>query len=141
MKNRYLFLSFLSVTLFLGCSKDFLKSYEKRIVGTWRISDVDKIGFGGNISNLPFTTGTFTFYDNGSLDYTNDSNNSFKGTWQIDKRVKDDQTHHSLQITAVDFTNQQVLSEYYDVMNFSGTNHIRAEINSDLRTYVTHFKR
>jgi hypothetical protein len=107
--NRTFALSFLLAVLLLnGCSKDFLKSYDTRIVGTWRLDDVNRFGFGGNTDNLPFTNGTFTFKENGTLDYVNAANVSFKGSWEIIKRTRNDKTVHILQITAVDFTNQQV---------------------------------
>lgn len=137
----------LSIIIFLGllpgCSKDFLKSYDKRIIGTWRISDVNRVGFGGggDIDNLPFHNGFVTFYENGTLDYTNAANTIFKGTWDIVKKRRDDQTFRSLQITAIDFANQVVLSQYYDDMIFVGTDHFKANIISNFHTYVTHFRR
>ncbi|MEO8413681.1 MAG: hypothetical protein ABI472_08475 [Ginsengibacter sp.] len=130
-----------SVFIFSGCSKDFLKSYDNRIVGIWSITDVNRIGFGGSTSDLPFTSGIFTFYDNGSLEYTNSANVLFKGSWDIVKKIQGDQHVKSLQITAIDFTNQQVFTQYYDEVNFTGTNHFKATINSGFHTYVTHFRR
>jgi hypothetical protein len=47
----------------------------------------------------------------------------------------------SLQITAVDFTNQQVLTTYYDEITFTGTDRFRANSFSGWRTYVTQFRR
>ena len=141
MKRIYTLSTLLSLVLFSGCSKDFLKSYENRIVGTWRISDVDRFGLGGNTNNLPFTSGTFTFYENGTLNYVNSANINFKGNWEIVKKVINDETVRSLQVTAIDFTNQQVLAEYYDDMNFVSTNHFKANILSNFHTYVTHFRR
>jgi hypothetical protein len=141
MKRLYTLSVCLSIFLFYGCSKDFLKSYDTRIIGTWRISDVNRIGFGGSTSNLPFTSGTFTFYSNGTLDYLSATSGIYKGTWDIVKKTIGEETLRSLQITAVDFTNQQVLSQYYDDMNFVSTNHFKVTINSNFHTYVTHFKR
>jgi hypothetical protein len=131
----------LLLVIFAGCSKDFLKSYDKRIIGTWRIDDVDRFGFGGNTSQLPFVNGSFTFYENGTLDYTNAANQKFTGTWELLKKFKNEATVHSLQITAVDFTNQKVLSEYYDDMQFMSTDHFKANIVSTFHTYITHFRR
>ena len=124
-----------------GCSKDFLKSYDTRIIGTWRISNVNRQGFGGNTFDLPFREGTFTFFANGSLNYTNSANAIFKGSWDIIKKAQGEQGVRSLHITAVDFTNQQVLTQYYDDMNFTGTNQFKADINAGFHTYVTHFRR
>jgi hypothetical protein len=141
MKKNYISGLLFTVVLLAGCTKDILKSYDKRIIGTWEITNVRNYGLGGNTDNLPFSSGTFTFYDNGSLDYINPANVSFNGSWQIEKKIKNDNTVHSLQITAVDFTNQQVLAEYYDDINFVSTNHFKANIISNFHTYVTHFKR
>ena len=141
MKKIYTVFMIATIFIFSGCSKDFLKSYDNRIVGVWRITDVNRFGLGGSTSNLPFTDGTFTFFDNGTLEYINAANGLFKGSWDIIKKMQDDQSVKGLQITAVDFVNQQVLSQYYDDMNFTGTNHFKATINSGLHTYVTHFRR
>jgi len=141
MKSIYTLCLFISIFILYSCSKDFLKSYDKRIIGTWRISDVNRVGFGGNISDLPFTNGNFTFYANGSLEYVNSANVLFKGSWDIVKKTRDDETVRSLQINAVDFTNQQVLSQYYDDMNFTSTNHFKATIYSNTHSFVTHFRR
>ncbi len=130
-----------SIMLFFGCSKDILKSYDKRIIGTWEITNARNYGFGGNTDNLPFSNGKFTFLENGSLEYITSTNVIFKGSWQIEKKINSDKTIHSLQITAVDFTNQQVLAEYYDDINFVSTNHFRANIIYNFHTYVTNFRR
>jgi hypothetical protein len=141
MKKIYTAGILLSLVLVSGCSKDFLKKYDKRIIGTWRITDVNRVGLGGNTDNLPFTDGTFTFNEDGSLTYVNSANIIYHGRWDIDKKIIDDQTLHSLQVTAVDYTTQQVLAEYYDDMNFTGTDHFKANIISGFHTYVTHFRR
>jgi len=141
MKDIYTLSVLLSFILILGCSKDFLKKYDKRIIGTWRISDVDRIGFGGNADNLPFQGGTFTFNEGGSLTYVNPANVTFQGSWDINQHTTDNETYKSLVITAVDFINQKVITEYYENINFVGTNHFKTKIFSGLHTYVTHFRR
>ena len=141
MKNIYTISILLCLVTFTHCSKDFLKKYDKRIIGTWRIADVRNYGLGGNTDNLPFTEGSFTFYENGILSYINSLNVTFQGTWDIVKKIREDQTVHSLEITAVDYTTMQTLSEYYDDMNFTGTDRFKASINSGFHTYVTIFKR
>ncbi|MEI9807658.1 MAG: hypothetical protein WDO16_07135 [Bacteroidota bacterium] len=54
MKKIYILGIVFFLGLLYGCSKDFLKSYDKRIIGTWRISDVNRVGLGGDADNLPF---------------------------------------------------------------------------------------
>lgn len=141
MKKIYTVSVIALIFIFSGCSKDFLKSYDNRIIGTWKISYVNNIGLGGSSSNLPFNNGTLTFLENGSLEYTNSANEVFNGKWDIVKKMQGEESVRSLQISAVDFTNHQVLTQYYDDMNFTGTNHFKATINSNFHTYVTHFTR
>ena len=141
MKKVYITVIAFLLIILAGCSKDFLKSYEHRIVGTWTITDVNRAGLGGNTDNLPFKQGTFKFNEDGSLIYTNLSGAVFKGSWDIRKKWIEDKHIQSLQITAVDFTNQNVLTEYYDDLNFTGTNRFKANIVSDFHTFVTHFRR
>jgi hypothetical protein len=145
MRKIYFLSYILLFLLFSGCSKDFLKRYDERIIGTWQIDEVNKIGFGGNINSLPFREGSFRFNADGTLVYTSPSGSVFNGTWDIQKKTvssgDDSNVYHSLQITAVNFTTQQVFGEYYDDINFTGTNHIKARIILDTRTYVTHLRR
>lgn len=145
MKKIYTSVFVLSILLLAGCSKDFLKSYDDRIIGTWQITDVNKFGIGGSISDLPFREGSFSFMKDGTLTFTDAAGAVFKGTWDIQKKYidsGDDETvYHSLQITAVNFTTQEVLGQYYDDINFTGTNHIKAKIISGAHTYVTHLER
>jgi hypothetical protein len=144
MKKIYTPVFVLSFLLLAGCSKDFLKSYDDRIVGTWQITDINKVGIGGSTSSLHFRDGSFSFMKDGSMTFTSSSGEVFKGTWDIQKKVMNDDNssvYHSLQITAVNFNTQQVLGEYYDDINFTGTNHIKANIISGAHTYITHLKR
>ena len=131
----------ITLLLFASCSKDFLRSYEKRIIGTWKITDVDRIGIGGSTNNLPFRSGTFTFNENGTLTYVNAANINYNGTWEIVKKEQEDEIVQSLQVTAIDFTNQQVLSEYYDDLNFTGTDRFKANTLTGFQAYITYFRR
>ncbi|HEY0434573.1 MAG TPA: hypothetical protein VGC95_11905 [Chitinophagaceae bacterium] len=129
------------VLLTTSCSKDFLRKYDRRIVGAWRITDVDRFGLGGNLDNLPFASGNFTFFDDGSLTYIDETNTRFTGSWDIIKRDIDDETLHSLKITAVDYTGNQARFEFYDDIQFVGDNHFKARRVSGFHTYVTSFRR
>ena len=147
MKKIYTLVFVLSVLLLAACSKDFLKAYDDRIIGIWQITDVDKFGIGGSTNNLPFTNGSFSFMKDGTMTFTSSSGAMFKGTcYRIGKELlvnndDDGSVYHSLQITAVNFNTQEVLGEYYDDINFTGTDHIKARIFSGAHTYVTHLKR
>ena len=141
MKKIYTYSIILLLLASASCSKDILKKYDKRIIGTWHIVDVDRYGLGGDTDNLPFSEGSFTFYDNGTLSYVNATNTTFQGNWDIIKKTIDEEPLHGLKVTAVDFTGMQVLSEYYDDMNFTGTDRFNARIVSGLHTYVTRFRR
>ena len=137
---RALFVALLLFTL-TGCSKDFLKHYDDRIVGTWYISDVRRFGIGGDFKDLPFREGSFTFAGDGTLTFTDNQGNVSKGTWDIQKRNVNGEVIRTFQITAVDFNSQLVRSEFYDDMNFRSTNHFVATINNSFRSFITHFRR
>ena len=138
---KKLYASLLLLLLFTGCSKDVLKPYDERIIGSWRISDVDRYGIGGSTSNLPFREGTIRFENGRTLSYEN-SSGSYEGSWDLVKKYEDDgESERSLQITAVDFTGRSVLTEYYDNIQFRSTDHFVAEKQSGTHTYVTHFRR
>lgn len=153
MKKLYPF--FLICICFAGCSKDFLKQYDTRIKGSWQLVDIDRIGFGGSISNLPFTGGSFTFSDGGSLRYVDPSGEVYNGSWDIRKEWRrgncstdddgdrncDDKRVKTLHITAISFSGQDVRSEYFDEMVFTGTDRFKAYINSGFHTYVFRFRR
>ena len=140
MKNIYSTTILLSLLFFVSCSKNIFKPYDDRIIGSWKIEEVNRVGFGGDTDNLPFKEGVFTFNDNGSLTYMNPSG-TFQGSWTIVKKRIDETILQSLQITVVDFANQTVLSEYYDDLNFTGTDRFKAKIIYNLHTYVTKFSR
>ena len=141
MKNIYLSAISFSFFLFLSCSKDIFKPYDDRIIGTWKIEEINRLGIGGNTDKLAFKEGVFTFNDNGSLTYINSSGNTFQGSWTIEKKYINETLLRSLQITVVDFVNQSVLSEYYDNLNFTGTDRFKAQIIYNFHTYVTKFSR
>ena len=143
---KHVYIPVFILLLFAGCSKDFLRPYDDRIIGTWVITDIDKYGFGGSIRDLPFPEGgRFSFMRDGTMTYTSPSGETYQGTWDIDKKFidddDDDEVQRSLQITAVNFTSQHVLGEYYDNIVFTGTDRLNAWINSGSRSYVTHLRR
>lgn len=142
MKNIYTLFLFTFLLLSFGCSKDVLKQYDKRIVGTWRISAVNRIGIGGDTDNLPFREGNLTFKEDGTLVYELPSGVSYQGSWDIRRSFRqDDDVQRILQVTVVNFNTQEILTEYYDDMLFMGTDYFRATINTNFRTYITHFRR
>ena len=144
---------FYTLTLFfvlsitgIGCSKDVLKRYEERIVGSWELVDVDRQGFGGSTSNLPFRDGRFKFEENGSLIYTDINGSVFSGSWEMDYAYNydqdgDNETVRTLQIVAINFTSQEVRTEYFNEVRFTSTNKFRAFVRSGWRNYVFYFER
>jgi hypothetical protein len=130
------------IFLLFACSKDFLKSYDKRITGgQWYISNVDRFGIGLDAEGLAFREGTFVFERDGSLTYTDTQGNVSEGTWDIQKRRINDKTIRTFQVTAIDFNSQRVRSQFYDDMNFRGTNHFVGHVNTTFGSFVTHFRR
>lgn len=140
MRQFYSFAFLLIVMVASSCSKDVLKSYDRRILGTWVINDIDRYGFSGS-ANLPFKEGgRLTFTNDGQVTYTFNGA-TFKGSWDIRTESFDDETRRTLFLTIVDFDNQQVLSDYFNEMIFVSTNRFNAYIEYGSRTYVYRFKR
>ena len=141
MKKLYFLLLPICFLFFTGCSKDFLKRYEDRVEGgSWELYDVNSFGIGGG-TTLNVTSGRFTFLGGGQLEYRDNDGNLYQGTWDIRKEYYTDQTVRQLHIYAVDFTNQRVVSEVFDDMQFTGTNRFKAFIYANTRTYTFKFKR
>lgn len=140
---RYFYpLAFLVLAfLFTGCSKDVLKSYDKRILGTWKIIDRDRFGFNG-ADALPFKEDDLlTFGEDGALTVER-AGSTFEGSWDIQRITNgDDEEHKALHLTAINFDEQQVRSEYFNDMAFTGTNRFKASINYNTRVYVYRFLR
>lgn len=157
MKKIYSFTVFILLSFsFAGCSKDFLKRYEERIQGgSWTLIDVDRVGLNGSTSSLPFRDGQFSFYDGGSLLYISTAGDTLQGNWSIDKRWMtgncytndngnyncDDRRVRSMLINAINFVTQDVRSEYFDEIVFTGTDRFRAYIYKGFSTYVFRFRR
>jgi hypothetical protein len=125
---------------FANCSKDFLKRYDKRIIGTWKITDIDDYGIGGSISLAFSENGVFTFSDGGQLVYAYNGQ-TYQGSWDTRKQQVEDGSTNTLHLTAVDFTSQVVRTEFFNEMRFTSTNRFKAFINSGLKTYVYHFSK
>ena len=142
MNKIFTFLIACSFFLFNSCSKDILKSYEDRILGTWQIDRVNKVGFGGDIEDLPFQEGNnFTFMENGALEFIGNNGEVYSGSWDMERAYYDDQQVRALHIAVVNFTTQQLRSELFEEIQFTGTNKFKGFIRQGLHTYVFHFER
>jgi len=138
----------LSLIIFTGCSKDVFKNYEERIEGTWRLDDVDRIGFGN--ASLTFTEGRFTFMEPGKLEYTDRFGCLYQGSWEIRKQTIrgncdngdcNDRNVNTLSITAIDFGTRDVKTEHFDDVKFTATDKFNAYIYLNSTTYVFKFRR
>ena len=127
--------------LFNSCSKDFLRSYEDRIVGTWVLEEINRVGFGGSTQDLPFRGGSFVFSEGGGLTYTDPAGNVYSGSWDIQRHTYEERTVRTLQLHAVNFSSQNMKSEYFEEMNFTGTNKFKAYLQQGLHRFVFHFER
>jgi hypothetical protein len=153
MKKIYFILAIFSLSIFAGCSKDFLKSYDKRIEGTWNLVDIDRYGFGS--TSTQFRNGLFTFLEDGDLVYEDENGQTYNGSWNINRRwVRgncytdedgstdcDDRQVRTLSISVVNFTTQEFRAEYYDEMRFIGTNRFNATIYLGAGSCVFRFRR
>lgn len=141
MKKIYFTLIPVILLLIAACSKDFLKSYDKRITGgTWELYDVNNFGLGSRY-NSPFVNGRFTFESSGQVTYTNVDGDVFTGDWDIRKDRQHEDQVRTLHITVQNFQTREVLSEFFDDIQFTGTNRFKAFIYASGRTYTYKFKR
>ena len=147
MKKHYTHFVLMALLLpsLMGCSKDFLKRYEKRIVdGTWELYEVKTSGWGRSY-DLAFYDGRFTFLSSGEVEYRDRYDRLFTGTWDMRRnnspRNDDDGNVRDLMITVLNHQSQEVLSEYFDEVRFTGTNRFKAWIYGYSRDYIFYFKR
>jgi len=140
MKPLY-FLS-LSLLMLTSCSKDIFKRYDKRILGTWDLTDVDRAGVGGDTENLIFRNGTFVFGDDDVLSYTDPNGDTYHGNWDINRHYSGNQSEdiRTLSVNAVNFGTQEIRSELFENIRFTGTNKFKAFIYSRTHTFIFHFK-
>ena len=108
--------------------------------GTWELYDVNSFGLGSGYRPA-FNSGRFVFEPNGDLTYTNNNGDVYQGSWDIRHDYQNDQQYQSLFITVIDFQNQDVISEYFDDMQFTGTDKFKAFINGGTRSFTCKFKR
>ncbi len=145
-----------SLVLLSSCSKDFLKNYEERLEGgVWRLVDIDRRGMGGRIDHFDFERGEFTFFDNGRIEYDDLRGNTYTGTWNMRKywtgnscytneygdRDCNNRRVRSLGITATNTLLPTTRTEYFDDIQFTGTNRFKAFIYSGYSTYIFRFRR
>jgi hypothetical protein len=142
--NKFYTTAIALTTLFLfnSCTKD----YSEKVLGTWKLEDVDRVGLGGSTSNLPFRDGTFEFVEGGSLIYTNGSGVVYKGSWDMrGDRVSDSDGNtrfvNSMEITVINFATQEVRTEFFNEIDFRSHNKFKAYIYSGAHTYVYQFER
>ncbi len=149
MRKIY-FIAFAFVAILLsGCSKDFLKSYDRRIIGTWNLVDVDRRGIGGeaNRAILAFTGGSFTFETSGKLNYTDNNGKLYTGSWNITRRTTQScsdcgtDTDRELSVSLINFDTQELVQEIFDDMRFTGTNRFRARVKFPFNSFVFFFHR
>lgn len=152
--GKFYSLLFLSLLTFASCTKVPLREYEETIEGNWELYDVDRVG-SGSTSGLRIRDGRFQFDANGSMRYTDVNGNVYTGSWRMDRnwvrdncfvdndgfqqcnsrRVKD------LQISAIDFTNQRTIMEYFEEVRFTSETGFRAYLRTNDRRYVYYFRK
>jgi hypothetical protein len=65
----------------------------------------------------------------------------YTGSWDIRNYWQDDNNRQTLFISVLNFQTQDVITEYFDDMQFTGTNRFKAFVYSGGRTYTFKFKR
>ncbi|MGJ7032973.1 hypothetical protein [Niabella hirudinis] len=141
-------LPLLFLVIVAGCSKDFFKPYDERIIGQWELYDTNKAGFGSG--KIVYSEGRFQFMSDGSFLYTRQSGAKYTGTWRLKKYTvtvtdsegkQQSEQKHSLLLSATNTEDQQLLSENFDNLYFTGTNKFKAEVSNNFNTVIYKFKR
>ena len=127
-----------------GCGS--LRTYEDRIVSSWKLTSVKKYGLkkGGTPT---FTEGQFTFYPGGKLEYADGTGHTYKGTWNMKDsrqvtgyRNRSTTVNNSLYINLINFSDQDMKSEIFDDILFTGKGKFRAYVYGD-RDYTYYFEK
>ena len=128
-----------------GCGS--LRPYEDRIVSSWKLTTVKKYGLrrGGTAS---FTQGQFTFYPAGKLEYTDSAGHIYKGTWNMKdtrqvtgfRNYRSSTVNNSLYVNVINFDNQDMKSEIFDDILFTGKDKFRAYVYGE-RDYTYYFEK
>jgi hypothetical protein len=119
MKSKLYLLPLLFFLIINTSCKKWLP--ENRIVGSWRLVDVEKKRLFSNESILTgYESGIFVFNDNGTTDYT-DANGQMTGTWTMRKRRGGGEGEDIQTVLIVhlhDFANNRLLDWYFDRVDF-----------------------
>ncbi|WP_018627376.1 hypothetical protein [Niabella aurantiaca] len=145
MKKGYL--SVLLVTLlFISCSKDIFKRYEKRIIGDWEVEDINSYGFGSMPMN--FGEGAYHFGEDRSFIFTDINGVAYTGKWQIKKYWTNNNCDgcssdniRTLMVSAVDNRSGELKADYFNEIKFTGTDRFNGTMVNGTRTRVFKFRR
>jgi hypothetical protein len=143
MKSKLYLLPFLFFLLISTSCKKWLP--ENRIVGNWRLVDVEKRRLFNNENILTgYESGIFVFNDNGTTTYT-DAAGQMTGTWNMRKRRgggDGDDIQTVLVINLHDFNNNRLLDWYFDRVDFrSSGDKLMAFIDGVSYTYRYDFRK
>lgn len=138
---RFLFLFLITFVLF-GCTKQRLDKFNNRIVGNWKLVEVNTFGIGN--SNIVFDGGSFSFNEDNSLTYYDRTQNVYTGNWYIDAYTYTDDNGNSESefILTLDVSNGKMRK--YDEMEmpgFGNVNRFKAKVRHDLNTVTYVFER
>lgn len=122
MKKIYAAFFPLFLLLFTACKKEHpADPYNDQLIGsTWRLVKIDA----PNYINPPFANGSFTFKPKGQLEYVDINGNSYNGSWYI--TYHEETVKHFLYLSIVDPEHNAVISQFYDDIEFIGTEYFTA---------------
>ena len=117
--------------LFSSCVKslDITVSESNPLTGSWYVSDASTNDSYGWYSIDPGLPGVFTFYDNGTAQYSDDNGN-MQGSWHMDlistgyydsRGIFKTDTHNNFQVQVSDAYGGNI-DLYFDDISFAGNN-------------------
>ncbi|MBZ4190948.1 hypothetical protein [Niabella beijingensis] len=129
-----------------ACSKDAFKRYEKRIIGDWQVEEIKSYGFGS--LRIDFGEGDYRFSEDRSFSFTGRTGTEYRGKWEIRKYWEggncDDCSSdriRTLMISAVNDQSGELKSDYFNDIQFTGTDRFNATMANGSRTRVFKFRR
>ncbi|WP_346238910.1 hypothetical protein ABDK00_005670 [Niabella insulamsoli] len=124
-----------------GCTKHKLQKFNNRIVGDWKLVEINTFGLGS--SHIVFNGGSFSFNSDNSAVYYH-SGDTYRGDWFIDAYTYtdgegDSDTEFILSIDVAKGSYRKFDS--FEIPRFGNANRFKAKVRNGLNTVTYIFER
>lgn len=138
---RALILSVFVVMLF-GCTKHRLNKFNNRIVGDWKLVEVNTFGVGS--SRIVFNGGSFSFNEDNSLVYYDRNETVYTGSWDIEAYTYtegDGDSETEFILTMDVYSNNDRKFDQFEIPSFGNANRFKAKVRHEFNTVTYVFER